>query len=42
MSPTALSMTPTGLPNNGSTIYARLYFKIGTVWRFALYTYIAP
>jgi hypothetical protein len=42
VSPTALSMTPTGLPNNGSTIYARLYYKIGGGWWYDSYTYVAP
>ena len=42
VSATALTMTPTNLSNNGSTIYARLYYKVGGAWKFVPYTYIAP
>ncbi len=41
VSATALTMTPTNLPSDGSTIYARLYYKIGGAWYYVLYTYIA-
>lgn len=41
VSATALSMTPTHLPDNGSTIYAQLGFKIGGGWQYRSYTYIA-
>jgi hypothetical protein len=41
MSATALSMTPTNLPNNGGTIYARLYSKIDGAWPYHSYTYVA-
>ena len=42
MSATALSMTPTNLPNNGSTIYTALYYKLGTAWWYDAYRYTAP
>ena len=41
ISATALSMTATNLPNNGSTIYARVYWKINGAWYYKQYTYIS-
>jgi hypothetical protein len=38
----ALSLNPTNLPNNGSTIFVRLYFKINGVWHYVPYVYTAP
>lgn len=40
-SATALSMTPNNLPNNGSTIYARLYWNINGAWYYKQYTYVS-
>ncbi len=42
VSATALTMTPSNLPNDGSKIYARLYYKINGAWHYVPYTYIAP
>jgi hypothetical protein len=41
VSATALSMTPSNLPQNGGPIYARLYFKINGAWQYRAYTYVA-
>jgi hypothetical protein len=38
---TATSVTVSGLPSNGETIYARLFWLIGSVWNSANYTYKA-
>ena len=38
---TATSATATGLPTNGTTVYARLWSKIGGVWQYTDYTYTA-
>jgi hypothetical protein len=38
---TSTTATATGLPTNGSTIYVRLYSKLGTSWLFNDYTYTA-
>jgi hypothetical protein len=38
---TGTSVTVSGLPSNGETIYARLYWLIGSVWSNANYTYKA-
>jgi hypothetical protein len=40
-STTATSVTVTGLPTNGATIYATLYSFIGGVWQPTVYTYKA-
>jgi LysM repeat protein len=38
---TGTSVTVTGLPTNGETVYARLFWEIGTVWNSTIYTYKA-
>ncbi len=38
---TGTTVTVSGLPSNGETIYARLYWLIGSVWSNANYTYKA-
>jgi hypothetical protein len=38
---TSLSVTATGLPTNGSTVYVRLWSLIGGAWQWNDYTYIA-
>jgi hypothetical protein len=38
---TAKSVNVTGLPVNGETVYARLYWSIGGTWRYLDYTYTA-
>jgi len=40
-STTATSVTVTGIPTNGETIYATLYSYIGGVWQPTVYTYTA-
>jgi hypothetical protein len=37
---TALTATATGLPTNGTTIYARMFSMINGVWQSKDYTYI--
>jgi hypothetical protein len=38
---TAQTMTVSSLPNNGSTVYFRLWSMISGVWQFNDYTYTA-
>ena len=38
---TATTETVSGLPSDGSTIYARLYWLINGAWQYADYTYVA-
>jgi hypothetical protein len=38
---TNLSVTVSGLPTNGSTVYVRLWSRINAVWQFNDYTYTA-
>ncbi|MBV5330046.1 MAG: hypothetical protein JZU65_20865, partial [Chlorobium sp.] len=38
---TTTSTTITGLPLNGSTLYVRLYWQVGSTWLFNDYTYTA-
>ena len=38
---TNLSVTVSGLPVNGSTLYVRMWSKISGVWQFNDYVYIA-
>src|SRR5258708_24230947 len=39
--PTNLSATISGLPTDGSTVYARLWSKLAGAWQYNDYTYIA-
>jgi len=38
---TTTSTTATNLPNDGTTVYARLYSHVGQQWQFIDYTYNA-
>jgi hypothetical protein len=38
---TATSLLVNGLPNNGATVYVRLWSRIGATWQFNDYTYTA-
>ena len=38
---TKTSETVSGLPTNGETIHARLYYMVGSAWQFTDYTYTA-
>ncbi len=38
---TSLSQSVSGLPSNGSTVYVRLWSKIGSTWLYRDYTYKA-
>jgi hypothetical protein len=35
------SVTVSNLPTNGKTVYARLYYLVGSVWQYTDYTYTA-
>jgi hypothetical protein len=38
---TATTETVSGLPSNGATVYARLYWLINGAWQYTDYTYVA-